>query len=127
MRPFYYRKSSEDELVTVKEVYDELVYKPIWFNIKPHEIKTIVEIGALIGSFTLWAKECWPKAKTFAYEPDPDSFEILQKNIKRAKLEKKVKAINNAVWGKTKSLKLHRFKNTPGSNSVVFLYDYSLR
>jgi len=121
LRPVYYRKSTKDELETIHEVFDQLVYKSSWFTYKTNQIKTVVDIGALIGAFTLWAHEQWPKAKIYAYEPDPDSFKILEKNIKRAKLQKKVKAFMIAVWGKQKSLKFHRFTDTPGSNSVVYI------
>ena len=48
-------------------------------------MKTVVDVGALIGSFTLWAQEQWPNAIIHAYEPDPESFEYLKKN----NLEKK--------------------------------------
>jgi len=121
LRPKYYRKSSKDELETIREVYDDLVYKPGWFSHKPNSIKTVIDIGALIGSFTLWAHEQWPKAIIHSFEPDPESFELLKKNVATARAQKQVKMYNEAVWKNEKILKLHRFKNTSGSNSVVFL------
>jgi len=121
LRPQYYHKSSTDELDTVKEVYDDLVYKPEWFKITPDNIRVVVDIGALIGSFTLWAIEQWPKAIIHCFEPDPESFEYLTKNIKEAGAQKQVNTYNQAVWKTDKQLTLHRFKNTPGSNSIVFL------
>jgi len=103
LRPIYHSKSSKDELVTIHEVFDQLVYKPSWFMIKPNKVRVVVDIGAFIGAFTLWAKVQWPKATIHAYEPDPTSFKFLIKNIKRAKLLKKVKAHCAAVWGKKRS------------------------
>ena len=67
MRPFYHRKSSKDELETINEVYDQLVYKSSWFGNKPNQIRTVVDVGALIGAFTLWAHEQWPKAKIISF------------------------------------------------------------
>jgi len=120
MRPRYYRKSSKDELDTVREVYEDLVYKPSWFKLIPKNIKTVIDIGALIGSFTIWAHEQWPKAVIHSFEPDPASFKILLKNIAAASAQKQVKAYKSAVWKNQKPLKLNRFENTSGSNSVVF-------
>ncbi|MFF7534928.1 FkbM family methyltransferase [Streptomyces bobili] len=40
----------------------------------------ILDIGANIGLFTLFAMERWPDAKVFAFEPAPDVFDALQRN-----------------------------------------------
>jgi len=120
LRPIHIHSHSQDESITVREVFDELVYKPSWFELEPKKTKKIVDVGALIGSFSLWAHEKFPNALIYAYEPDPDSFEYLLKNIKAAKAGKKIFAKNFAVWRTNSLLKLHRFENTFGSNSIVF-------
>jgi len=119
MRPTHLRKNCEGEIESVHEVFDDLVYKPSWFNFDLMKVKTVVDVGALIGSFTLWAQEQWPNAIINAYEPDPESFEYLKKNIEWVK-SKKILAFNSAVWSENKQLTLHRFANTPGNNTVVY-------
>jgi len=121
LRPIHIHKSSKDELETIKEVYDDLVYKPNWFNLKQKNIKTVIDVGAYIGSFTLWAHEQWPRATIHSFEPDPESFLFLKKNIGSADAIKQVKSYNDAIWKNNKPMHLHRFKNTFGSNSIVFL------
>jgi FkbM family methyltransferase len=41
----------------------------------------ILDLGANIGSFIIWAKFKWPNAKITAYEPSPRNLELLYKNV----------------------------------------------
>ena len=79
MKPKFFRKNSRDDLETVREVFEEEVYKCDWFEQKKYKIKNVIDIGALIGSFTLWVKEKNPEANLISIEPDPESFELLKK------------------------------------------------
>lgn len=47
--------------------------------IKPDSI--VLDIGAHIGYYSLIAARCCPEGKVFAFEPGPDNYEILQRNI----------------------------------------------
>lgn len=49
-------------------------------DLRPHNVRTIVDIGAHVGSFTVLCHQYWPSAKIVAVEPHPDSFELLQRN-----------------------------------------------
>jgi lipopolysaccharide transport system permease protein len=42
---------------------------------------TILDIGANVGSFTLWANLRWPESTIYAYEPEPRTFALLVSNI----------------------------------------------
>ncbi|MEH2267591.1 MAG: FkbM family methyltransferase [Nostoc sp.] len=42
---------------------------------------TILDIGANIGSFAVWANMRWPKSKIYAFEPHPETFQLLTKNL----------------------------------------------
>lgn len=49
-------------------------------EIKPGDI--VVDIGANIGYYTLiFARLVGPKGKVFAFEPEPDTFKLLEKNV----------------------------------------------
>jgi len=104
LRPTYFQPASLDVPLTIKEVFDDLVYKPNWFPLEPEKIKTVVDVGAMIGSFALWAKEQWPNAIIHAFEPDPTSYEYLSKNVHSAKNENQIKLYNLAIWEKNSSL-----------------------
>ncbi len=43
--------------------------------------RTICDIGANIGLFSLWARHKFPDAKIHSYEPNPRVLECLQKNL----------------------------------------------
>ena len=42
---------------------------------------TILDIGANLGSFTVWANLRWPDSRIHAYEPSPEAFEMLRVNV----------------------------------------------
>lgn len=41
---------------------------------------TILDIGANVGSFALWAQLRWPGSKIHCYEPNPGTFAYLERN-----------------------------------------------
>jgi FkbM family methyltransferase len=42
---------------------------------------TILDIGANIGAFSLWANLRWPQSTIYGFEPHPGTFEILMRNV----------------------------------------------
>ena len=53
-------------------------YEPGYFG----EQLTILDIGANVGSFALWANMRWPHSKIHAYEPCPETFQMLIENTR---------------------------------------------
>lgn len=47
----------------------------------PAPPKVVLDIGANLGSFTVWAARKWPLATIHAYEPHPDTFAMLDQNV----------------------------------------------
>jgi FkbM family methyltransferase len=43
---------------------------------------TILDCGANVGAFAMWASLRWPGCQIFSYEPHPGTYEVLQENIK---------------------------------------------
>src|SRR4051812_24496223 len=43
---------------------------------------TILDIGANVGSFAVWANMRWPGSPIHAYEPHPGTFDILEGNVR---------------------------------------------
>jgi FkbM family methyltransferase len=41
----------------------------------------ILDIGANVGSFALWAVRRWPGSRVRSFEPNPETFAILKRNI----------------------------------------------
>jgi FkbM family methyltransferase len=48
--------------------------------LRPHNVRTVMDIGAHVGSFTVMCHQFWPNARIVAVEPHPESFELLVRN-----------------------------------------------
>jgi FkbM family methyltransferase len=68
-------------------------------DLRPHDVRTVVDVGAHVGSFTLLCYHYWPNARIVAVEPHPESFELLERNTKHIPREK-LTLINAAVTQK---------------------------
>jgi FkbM family methyltransferase len=66
---------------------------------------TIIDIGAAIGEFSLYAAANDPGARIIAYEPFPESVEIFKKNLEMNGIST-IKIIPKAVWKTTTRLEL---------------------
>jgi FkbM family methyltransferase len=62
------------------DIIDGLAY-PWRTDIRP---ATILDLGANIGLFSLMATLVWPEAVIHAFEPCPETFELLKRNLKEA-------------------------------------------
>ena len=51
------------------------------FDWELEEEPLLVDIGAHVGSFTLWVAERYPRCRAVCFEPDPDAFSYLVRNV----------------------------------------------
>ncbi len=49
-------------------------------ELRKHNVRTVLDVGAHVGSFTVLCHEWWPEARIVVVEPHPDSFELLKRN-----------------------------------------------
>jgi|GEM_PF-835626 len=56
---------------------------------------TVLDIGANVGSFSIWANLRWPNSQFHAYEPHPDTYKLLVRNLSGLP---NVKCHNTAVY-----------------------------
>ena len=77
--------------------FDQLIFKEIWIKEHYHpqlrsnslrDLRLIIDIGAHIGSFTLYAAHLSPMARILAFEPHPDNFALLSRNISNNNLDR---------------------------------------
>lgn len=100
---FYQGSVAYDDTVTAanavyREVIEEDGYglRKFLLGLKnPDSIKTIVDIGANIGFFSLSARVLFPRARIIAIEPVLDTFEILKKNVQFFNIEAHRGALGN--------------------------------
>lgn len=88
----------------------------------------MVEVGSNIGYYTLLAASCvGTQGKVYAFEADPQIFDILYRNMEINGFLDGVTLVNKAVTDKSGSLKFHCLKYHRGSGSIVPSLDESLR
>ena len=83
----------------------------------PHPV--ILDIGANIGSFAVWASQRWPGCVIHCYEPLPANFELLERNL--AHLQGSTVVLNNVAIGNPDHTRLFLGKNNCGEASFFDL------
>lgn len=61
-------------------------------------VKTVVDVGANVGFFSLMIRNLFPKAKIYSFEPVPKVYSCLHLNLEK---DERAKAYNFAVTNKT--------------------------
>ena len=74
-----------------------VVYEALDAYEQPYRGTTFVEVGANFGVYALPAVDRHGFGHAVAYEPDPATFELLERNIERNALGQKVTAVNAAL------------------------------
>lgn len=96
-------------------------WEPFETQIVLQEIKegdVVLDIGANLGYYTvLAAKQAGEAGKVFAFEPDPNNFALLEKNVK-ANNCRNVILERKAVSNTTGKLKLHLSEENKGDHRI---------
>lgn len=81
----------------------------------------VIDVGANCGIFSVLQAHRFSDAVVHAYEPDPDNFRYLKKNIKDNLLDARVYGHNVAVIGKLQKekLRLYHHEQDAGSHSTA--------
>jgi FkbM family methyltransferase len=79
-------------------------------EIEPHW--TIVDIGAAIGEFTVFAAQKAAQGKVLAFEPNSASFALLQENLKLNSIGN-AQAVNAGVWNRAGAMTLDAANGEP--------------
>jgi FkbM family methyltransferase len=99
----YYRTSTSD-MTLIYEILLQSRYKSEYFF--PNEIKPsiIFDIGGNIGITSIYLSSIFPDAKIYTFEPLPENFEILKKNVK---YYKNIQAFNIGLGSKNGNFKVY--------------------
>lgn len=111
------RKNSTDLMALINVWLLEEYKKP---NCEIRSEDVIIDIGAHIGLFTIYASQFCERGKIFAIEPKKENYDLLLINIKENNL-KQVKAYNRAVSQSNTFVKLYINEDDSGHS----LYDLS--
>lgn len=89
---------TEGLLALFKEIWIDRCYAPAGFDVAPGD--TVVDIGANVGVFTLWAASRHREVKVVALEPSPWMCGFLRRNIAASGLTN-VTVLQSAAGGTT--------------------------
>lgn len=79
---FVGKKLYAPNLDTMQYLFDEIFVHGEYYQPQiKGEIKTIYDCGANIGFATIFFKILFPEAKILCFEPNPNTFQILERNI----------------------------------------------
>lgn len=92
------------------ETYLAHSYEQHGFDIQSNWL--VIDIGAGLGEFTIAASKRCPNGKVYAYEPFPESFQLLQQNLSLNHL-KNIVANPLAVGGRTETMHLKTASGVP--------------
>lgn len=104
---------------TSRSVFIDESYLPPGLSIPEDGI--VVDIGAHIGTFTLFAALRATKGRIFSYEPEPSNFSLLKENIRCNQLNH-VSCFNMAVAGVEGERQMY-YSKKPSTTGGHSLYD----
>jgi FkbM family methyltransferase len=93
------------------------------YDIDAGEVTSVVDLGANVGSFAVWALNKWPGCRVYCFEPSKANFEMLADNTKEFP-SGKVNIVNAAVGDPTLT-RLYAGKNNPGECSLMRIGEQS--
>lgn len=96
----FHTRSAMD-IWSVKETFLDRFYEKYGFPLK--DGWTVIDIGGGIGEFTVYAARRYPGNRVYAFEPTPDSFDLLQENLRLNGI-RNAQAFPEAVWSQTGNL-----------------------
>ncbi|KAI9148841.1 FkbM family methyltransferase [Paramyrothecium foliicola] len=109
----YVSSKGEAEFI-YKEIFEDHCYRTSGLPRDP----VVIDVGANIGLFCLYIKQHYPLAKILAFEPAPQSFSVLQRNLDFHNAAN-VQVFPVGLAAKASTGKLTYFPVVPGNSTLV--------
>ena len=110
----YKTRAKTADRTIINEMWIHKIYTPKGFEIKDSD--TVVDIGAHIGFFSIFASTYAKQGKVFAFEPTPENFAMLEENVRINNL-KNILFLNQAVGGKDGKADIFLSEHNTGGHS----------
>ena len=104
------------DLFVIKEVFIHETYKDILPLLTEGDVR-FVDIGANLGSFSIWLAQQCNVVSSYCFEPEPDSFRLLSFNLSLNGCEG-VTPIHAAVGGTQREISIQLKSSSPGGTSI---------
>jgi FkbM family methyltransferase len=111
-----YVRHNRSDFHMIDEIWAYRKYDYFGYRVSPGDI--VVDIGANIGTFSLYAAKVCGAARVISFEPFLDNFRLLTKNVEQNQLPS-VACVNEAVAGSRGSRTLRLSSMDAGSHSLV--------
>jgi FkbM family methyltransferase len=98
---------------TLRYLYREVFARQHYYFSSQSDAPVILDCGANIGMASLYFKWLYPKSQVQAFEPDPATFKLLQRNFAQNHLD--VVTHNCALWDEDTELDFYVDSTDPGS------------
>lgn len=115
----YYRTSSSD-MTLIYEILLKSKYKSEYYLPEKLNPKIIFDIGGNIGITSIYLAKLFPDSLIYSFEPMPENFEILQKNISQYK---NIRAFNYGLGSKNGSFKVYLSSDPENYGGISFYPD----
>jgi FkbM family methyltransferase len=102
------------DYTTIRFLFEEIFFRNEYFFESTTDTPVIFDCGANIGFATIFFKWLFPKARIYAFEPDPTTYALLEKNVKNNKLQD-VYTYNVALSGTEGPIDFFVNHTNPGS------------
>jgi FkbM family methyltransferase len=107
-------KVASFDLPALEYLYREIFIRQYYYFRTEPDSPVIFDCGANLGMATLYFKWLYPKSRIQAFEPDPDTFALLQTNVNQNSLAD-VTTHNCALWDEDKKIEFFVDGQHPGS------------
>jgi FkbM family methyltransferase len=108
--------TSMADLFVLREVLVEETYRDV-LPLLPQRGLRVVDIGANLGSFTIWLSRAAKLAEAFCFEPEPDSFRLLRFNLAKNGCGF-AQALDKAVGGRSRAAQITLKEDSPGGTNI---------
>lgn len=97
-----------------KHLYREIFVRQYYYYRANTDSPVVFDCGANVGMATLYFKWLYPNARIQAFEPDPRTFAVLNRNVSQNRLASVV-THNCALWDENGEIEFFIDNATPGS------------
>jgi FkbM family methyltransferase len=108
--------SSMADLFVLREVLVEETYRDV-LPLLPQKGLRVVDIGANLGSFTIWLNQTAKVDEAFCFEPEPDSFRLLRFNLANNRCGF-AHALDKAIGGQSRAAQITLKEDSPGGTNI---------
>lgn len=115
----FYRTSTSD-MTLIYEILLKSKYKSEYYLPEKLNPTVIFDIGANIGITSIYLAKLFPDSLIYSFEPMPENFEILQKNISEYK---NIRAFNYGLGSQNGSFKVYLSSDPENYGGISFYPD----